>query len=206
MSLQHDSVAIPGKAPIMIRDAGLVIGAMWVAFVAFWIFEATRAKRAARGSALPSLVRALVLIAIFLLIRISFGMHLLRGLPGPIHPSPIVAITGAAVCALGIGVAMWARVYLGRNWGMPMSLREGHELVTTGPYALVRHPIYTGILLALVGTAAVQARWPSLVLLVFFFAYFIYAAKVEERTMREQFPVEYPAYVRRTRMLIPFVL
>ncbi|MGA8574355.1 MAG: isoprenylcysteine carboxylmethyltransferase family protein [Candidatus Cybelea sp.] len=190
----------------MIRDAGLAIGAMWVAFVVFWIFEATRAKRPARGSALPNIIRALVLIAIFVLLRISLGMHLLRNLHGPIVSSPIVAITSAVVCALGIGLAIWARVYLGPNWGLPMSLREGHELITTGPYAFVRHPIYTGILLALVGTAVVQARWPSIVMLVFFFAYFIYAAKVEERAMREQFPAEYPAYVRRTKMLVPFVI
>jgi protein-S-isoprenylcysteine O-methyltransferase Ste14 len=87
---------------------------------------------------------------------------------------------------------------------MPMSLREGHELVTTGPYAFVRHPIYSGILLAVVGTTLVKG-FPSIVLLAAFFAYFVYAANVEERNMMRQFPNEYPAYVNRTKMLIPFL-
>ncbi len=87
---------------------------------------------------------------------------------------------------------------------MPMSLREGHELVTTGPYAFVRHPIYTGILLAVIGTTLVRGI-PWIVLSAAIFAYFIYAATIEERSMIGQFPKEYPAYVNRTKMLIPFL-
>ena len=88
---------------------------------------------------------------------------------------------------------------------MPMSLREGHELVTTGPYAYVRHPIYTGILLAFMGSTLVQ-WFPGILLLVAFFAYFVYAAKVEERSMMRQFPNEYAAYIKRTKMLVPFLV
>jgi len=189
----------------MIRDAALAIAGMWLAFILFWVFEATRAKRRAKGSALPNLIRILVLAAIALSLRVFLGSHLVRQAVGPIATSPVVAIAGAVVCALGIGIAFWARVYLGRNWGMPMSLREGHELVTSGPYAYVRHPIYSGIFLALIGTSVVEGRW-WFVFLAVFFAYFVYAAVVEERTMREQFPKDYPAYVRRTKMLVPFVL
>lgn len=188
----------------MIHGAAQAIAGMWLAFLAFWVFEATRAKRRARGSVLPNLIRALVLVAIVLSVRFSFGPHLLRSSAGPLVGGPIAAVTGAVICAVGIGIAIWARVYLGRNWGMPMSLREGHELVTAGPYAYVRHPIYSGILLALIGTAAVEERlW--LAFLAIFFVYLIYAAIVEERTMREQFPNEYPAYARRTKMLVPLV-
>ena len=189
----------------MIRDAGLAIGAMWVAFLVFWIFEATRAKRSARSLVGPSIARLLVFVAVAILLRVSFGMHLWRQ-SGPIVHGPVAAIGGAVICALGLGVAIWARFYLGRNWGMPMSVRENPELVTSGPYAFIRHPIYAGILLALIGTAVVQPRWSGIVLIGFFFAYFIHAATVEERTMREQFPAEYTAYMRRTKMLVPFVL
>ncbi|MGH8300548.1 MAG: methyltransferase family protein, partial [Steroidobacteraceae bacterium] len=94
---------------------------------------------------------------------------------------------------------------LGRNWGMPMSLRQGHELVTSGPYAYVRHPIYTGIMLAMIGSAlAVGLLW--LLLFALYFAYFLFSARTEEQMMLAQFPDTYPAYRRRTRMLIPFVL
>jgi protein-S-isoprenylcysteine O-methyltransferase Ste14 len=78
------------------------------------------------------------------------------------------------------------------------------ELVTSGPYHLVRHPIYSGILLALVGTA-VALSWSWLTAAVLAGAYFIYSAKVEERYLTEQFPDDYPAYKRSTKMLVPFI-
>ena len=85
-----------------------------------------------------------------------------------------------------------------------MSLRQGHELVTSGPYALVRHPIYTGIMLAMIG-AAVTLSFLWLILFTLYFAYFIVSARTEEKMMLAQFPDTYPAYRRRTKMLIPFV-
>jgi protein-S-isoprenylcysteine O-methyltransferase Ste14 len=88
---------------------------------------------------------------------------------------------------------------------MPMSLREGHELVTSGPYAYIRHPIYSGILLLTLGSAiAVNTAW--LAPFVLFLLYFVRAARVEERDMTKQFPDVYPSYQRRTKMLIPFLL
>jgi protein-S-isoprenylcysteine O-methyltransferase Ste14 len=85
-----------------------------------------------------------------------------------------------------------------------MSLREGHELVTSGPYAYVRHPIYSGLMLAMIGSAFTAGLlW--LLGPVLYFIYFIFAARSEEKTMLTQFPDAYPAYRRRTKMLIPFV-
>ena len=111
---------------------------------------------------------------------------------------------GVAACLAGFAFAVWARIELGRNWGMPMSLKEGHELVTAGPYAYVRHPIYGGILLAVLGSALAESpAW--LVLLAIFSVYFLYSAKTEEGLMRTLFPGQYPDYVRKTKMLIPFV-
>jgi len=122
----------------------------------------------------------------------------------PIHSIPL-GILGDILCAAGVAFAIWARVHLGRNWGMPMTLREGHELVTSGPYALVRHPIYTGFLLAMLGSAfAVDPYW--IIIFVLAGIYFICSARTEEKAMVKQFPGEYPAYMKRTKMLIPFVL
>lgn len=178
---------------------------MWSAFFIFWLFEAVRAKRSVQRSVRPALARSLIIIALFLLLRIGLGSFFGERSHQPMILNPGAAFAGAAVCAIGIGFAMWARVHLGRNWGMPMSVQKDPELVTSGPYAFVRHPIYSGILLALVGTATIEPRW-WLALLVAFFGYFVYAARVEERTMCEQFPAEYPAYARRTKMLVPFLL
>jgi protein-S-isoprenylcysteine O-methyltransferase Ste14 len=91
-----------------------------------------------------------------------------------------------------------------RNWGTPMSRKDEPELVTSGPYHLVRHPIYSGVLLAGVGTA-VALSWLWLIGVVLAGVYFVYSATVEERNMAKQFPETYPAYQRSTRMFTPFV-
>jgi protein-S-isoprenylcysteine O-methyltransferase Ste14 len=106
---------------------------------------------------------------------------------------------------LGLALAIWARVYLGRNWGMPMSQKADPELVTAGPYSSIRHPIYSGIILAMIGmTIAVSLYW--LVAVVAIGAYFLYSAIVEERSMARLFPDSYPEYKRSTKMLIPFII
>ncbi|HSZ49777.1 MAG TPA: isoprenylcysteine carboxylmethyltransferase family protein [Streptosporangiaceae bacterium] len=112
---------------------------------------------------------------------------------------------GLGLFLLGLAVAVWARIYLGGNWGMPMTRKDNPELVTTGPYHLIRHPIYSGILLAMIGTAiAVSVYW--LIAAVVIGGYFIYSATVEERYMAERFPDTYPGYKRSTKMLVPFLL
>ena len=111
---------------------------------------------------------------------------------------------GLAVFVL-LALAVWARIYLGRNWGMPMSEKVDPELVTTGPYRTVRHPIYSGIVLAKVGTViAVSVYW--LIAVVLLGGYFIYNAFMEERRMAQVFPDTFPAYKQSTKMLIPFLL
>lgn len=90
----------------------------------------------------------------------------------------------------------------GRNWGLPMSRKEQPELVTSGPYALIRHPIYTGLILAMLGSASAVNVLLAL-LLVPVGAYFIYSARREEAVMLQQFPEQYAAYMARTGMLAP---
>lgn len=86
---------------------------------------------------------------------------------------------------------------------MPMSRKENPELVTSGPYAYVRHPIYAGILLAMLGSAiAASVVW--VIPLTLFGAYFVYSARREEELMTRQFPAEYSAYMKRSSMLLPW--
>ena len=103
-----------------------------------------------------------------------------------------------------MGTALWARVHIGRNWGSPMTRKDEPELVTSGPYRLVRHPIYSGILVAGVGTA-VALSWQWLIVVALAGLYFVYSATVEERYLTEQFPESYPAYKQSTKMLVPFI-
>ncbi|HWD75663.1 MAG TPA: isoprenylcysteine carboxylmethyltransferase family protein, partial [Solirubrobacteraceae bacterium] len=119
--------------------------------------------------------------------------------------SPVLEGVGVILFVSGLGLAVWARIHLGRNWGMPMTEKDEPELVTSGPYRFIRHPIYSGILLAILGTAlATDLYW----LIVFGVSsvYFVYSATVEERLMTTSFPTAYPGYRAKTKMLIPFVL
>jgi protein-S-isoprenylcysteine O-methyltransferase Ste14 len=122
-----------------------------------------------------------------------------------VHSDPRRALLGLILLTLGLGFAIWARLHIGRNWGTPMTQKDEPELVTSGPYGLVRHPIYAGILLAGLGTALALSWW-WLTAVALAGVYFVYSALVEERYLAEQFPEEYARYKRRTKMLVPFVL
>lgn len=182
----------------------IMILAGWIAFWIYWLVAATRARarpRSGRAGVFTRFagMRVVVLLILLLLVR-------LRVFKGPMGTSdPWLLGVGTAVFALGLGLAVWARVYLGRNWGMPMNEAADPDLVTTGPYHRVRHPIYSGIILGMIGTAvAVSLYW--LIAVALLGAYFIYSAVMEERYMSTLFPDAYPSYKRSTKMLIPFIL
>jgi protein-S-isoprenylcysteine O-methyltransferase Ste14 len=139
----------------------------------------------------------MVLVVLLLLRAKAFRGH-------TVTTDPWLQGVGLALFVTGLSLAVWARLYLGRNWGTPMSQKADPDLVTTGPYRRVRHPIYSGLLLALVGTA-VAVSWYWLIAVGLLGAYFIYSAFTEERYMTERFPEAYPAYQRSTKRLIPFV-
>lgn len=124
----------------------------------------------------------------------------------PPHGSPATAIgiLGAILCALGIAFAIWARASIGDNWGMPMTQRKTPQLVTRGPYAYLRHPIYTGVLLGMMGTMVV-ANPRALVMWPITCTYLCVSALKEERDMLRLFPDDYRDYMSRTKRLVPFV-
>jgi protein-S-isoprenylcysteine O-methyltransferase Ste14 len=182
------------------KAVDIVIGAGWIVFWAYWLVMATTANAGRSRWTQLAGVRLGIILVILLLIRprVFKGHATATG-------NPWLLGTGLAIFVLGLALAVWARVYLGRNWGMPMSQRADPELVTTGPYGRVRHPIYSGIILGMVGTAiAVSLYW--LIGVVILGAYFLISAVVEERTMAKLFPAAYPPYKRATRMLIPYIL
>jgi protein-S-isoprenylcysteine O-methyltransferase Ste14 len=193
------------------RTPQLLVGWLWVAFLLYWLILALFNKKASPDAPWRTAwgVRLAVAVVAVLLILSSRraaapGLLASIGRVLAIHAGIAAQWLGLGLCLAGFGFAIWARGHLGRNWGMPMSLRQEHELVTSGPYAYARHPIYTGILLAMIGS--VLARGPAwLLLFLIAFAYFLYSARTEEKMMLAQFPEAYAAYRRRTRMLIPFV-
>jgi protein-S-isoprenylcysteine O-methyltransferase Ste14 len=177
----------------------IIITVGWLVFWVYWLLMATTAK-AGRWTRLSG-IRAGIFLVVLLLLR----LRVIRGHGAAATSDPWLLGIGLAVWILGLALAVWARVYLGRNWGMPMSQRADPELVTTGPYRKVRHPIYSGIILGLVGTAiAVSLYW--LIAVAVISVYFIFSAVMEERTMTKLFPDAYPPYQRATKMLIPYIL
>jgi protein-S-isoprenylcysteine O-methyltransferase Ste14 len=186
-----------------------LLAALWLLFIIVWIAAAFTAKRSVGGARRWGRevgLRLAILASVLLLLRIPILYHAVRyGRAHMLNADPRLALAGTILCALGVTWAIWARLYLGGNWGLPMSRKVQPELVTTGPYAFVRHPIYAGILLALLGSALAES-YVWLLALVVAGVYFTYSARSEERLMRETFPDRYPAYQRRTKMLVPFVL
>lgn len=181
------------------RAAELVFAAGWAAFCAYWIVAAFSMKRGRVPWARELRIRAVLAVVVVVVIRL--GAFRGRG----IQTDPWRLGIGLAVFAAGLSFALWARLQLGRNWGTPMTQKVDPDLVTSGPYHWVRHPIYSGILVAGAGTA-VALSWPWLVAVALAAVYFLYSASVEERYLTEQFPDAYPAYKRSTKMLLPFIL
>jgi protein-S-isoprenylcysteine O-methyltransferase Ste14 len=180
------------------RAIELVFAVIWAAFWLYWLVAAFSMKRGRVPWSRELRIRAVIVVIVILLVRVgAFRNH-------DLNTDPWRAGLGLGLFALGLGFAIWARLNIGRNWGTPMTQKDDPELVTSGPYHLVRHPIYSGVLLAGVGTA-VALSWMWLVAVLLAGIYFVYSAIVEERYLTKQFPDTYPAYKHSTKMLVPFV-
>ena len=182
------------------RAVELVFAVGWGLFWLYWLVAAFSMKRGRVPWSREARIRVVIVVIVFVLVRLgAFRDH------GGVHTDPWREILGLVLFGLGLSFAIWARVHIGRNWGTPMTQKNEPELVTSGPYRLVRHPIYSGIIVAGVGTA-LALSWFWLFAVALLGVYFVYSATVEERYLTEEFPDEYPAYKRTTKMLVPYVL
>ena len=186
-------------APVTI-DPRAIIGICWLAFFVAWFIAVLIYGGGGRRQTTAGSIglRLMMLAAAYLSVRYGelfqpFG-NLTNGF----------ALAGAILCVLGLAFAIWARVTLGHSWGMPMAQHDNPELVTSGPYALVRHPIYTALAAMLIGTALVfpVAALPCLATTT----YMVFAARREERDMEQRFPGTYSEYMRRSKFIVPFLL
>jgi len=117
--------------------------------------------------------------------------------------TPLIQSAGILLTAAGIAFAIWARFYLGQNWSSAVSIKVGHQLTRTGPYQWVRHPIYSGLLVALLGTSLARDKMISLLALPLFFLGFWTKSRMEEQFMRKTFGQEYEDYNQSTGALVP---
>jgi protein-S-isoprenylcysteine O-methyltransferase Ste14 len=178
--------------------------AMWLSWAMYWFWAARHAKATERHEPIGSRLLHIVplLVAVWLLWggRVSVSFLNERLFPW----APWEFWTGALVTALSLLFTVSARIHLGRNWSGTVTIKQGHELIETGPYALVRHPIYTGLLLAFIGSAAAIGQWRGVLAVLLAWAAFWRKLRLEERWMAEQFGERYLAYCRRTPALVPF--
>jgi protein-S-isoprenylcysteine O-methyltransferase Ste14 len=175
------------------------IFAVWAIFWIYWLISAMGAKASSTRS------RRVRPVGLLIILVGGVAIRLVNGGSGLAVDSPPLQALGVIVFLSGLALAVWARIHLGRNWGMPMTERAEPELVTSGPYRFVRHPIYSGILLGMLGTA-VAINLYFLLAVGLALVYFGYSATVEERLLSKSFPDAYPRYRAHTKMLIPYVL
>jgi len=181
-----------------------LIPAMWLAWRIYWLAAARDVKPAHWGESTAS--RALHTVPLLLCTVLLVGGHWLP----PIltarlaAPGRLLPLLGALAVAIGLAFAVWARRHLGRNWSGIVTVKEGHVLIRSGPYRILRHPIYSGLLLALIGTAAAIDEIRGGLAVVCAVVGFVRKIRVEEQQMLETF-VEYDAYRRETAALIPFL-
>ena len=178
---------------------------VWISFLLYWQIKAAGTKTTQRiEPAASRILRAFAFLVVIVLL--STTRIPLRWLYRELWPSGIWPFwIGAAVAVAGLLFAVWAREHLGSNWSRSVTIKQGHELITTGPYAVVRHPIYTGILTGFLGTAIALSQVRGVI--VFAIVFFVFWAKLsmEEEWMRSQFGETYAKYVHRTAALVPYL-
>ncbi|MGC1423065.1 MAG: isoprenylcysteine carboxylmethyltransferase family protein [Terracidiphilus sp.] len=180
--------------------------AVWVIFLLYWQIKAANTKTTKRlEPAASRILRVFIfLIAIILLwtTRIPLPWLYLQLWPSGLLPFWL----GAAVTIAGLLFAIWAREHLGSNWSRSVTIKQGHELITTGPYAVARHPIYTGILSGFLGMAIAISQVRGFIVFVLIFIALWMKLRMEEQWMRSQFGEAYATYARQTAALVPYLL
>jgi protein-S-isoprenylcysteine O-methyltransferase Ste14 len=183
-----------------------LFAAMWLAWLLYWAVAAAGAKTTLRREAPLSRLGYVIPLCLagLLFTRTQWPWAFLgeRFLPGGAAPFWI----GALLTAGGLLFTVWARIHLGRNWSGTVTIKEDHELVTSGPYALVRHPIYTGLMLAFVGSAVALGQWRGVAAALLAILAFWKKLRIEERWLGQEFGDAYATYRKRVAALIPYVL
>jgi protein-S-isoprenylcysteine O-methyltransferase Ste14 len=183
-----------------------LIGMLWVGWVAYWIVAArhTLTNQRTESLLIGASYRVLLVLGIILLAFPGYRV-------GPANPllwrqSAVTLAIGLGLEIIGLSIAVWARHHLGKYWSGRITLKVDHRLIQSGPYAFVRHPIYTGILLALLGTVISIGTVRSFIAIVLMFLSFAVKLTLEERWLCAHFGAEYEEYRRRVKALIPCVV
>jgi protein-S-isoprenylcysteine O-methyltransferase Ste14 len=199
-----------------------ILFACWAIFILYWIINARSVKPSKQSKWSQDKKRYLLIsiLLVFLIIN-NFGILSLLHIPACkldwrgchlnvlndiTHPPYILSIVSVGLTVIGLIVAMVARRTLADNWSAAVDLKVGHELITKGIYGYIRHPIYTGVFCMILGTVILYQSWLVLGLIFILACLYIVKIRAEEKLMTEVFPREYPAYKKRVKALIPFLI
>lgn len=178
--------------------------ACWGVAVAFWIVSAFSVKTTRAQQSLPHRLVYLVVIAVAALL-LNGAARMINWNRAVLPHTAWPGVLGDLLVLVGLFIAIWARATLGRNWSARVTLKEDHELIERGPYRVVRHPIYAGLLLMILGTVVLVGRVGGFLALAISFGGFWVKLRLEEALLSKNLP-GYSEYMRRTRALVPFLL
>ena len=177
---------------------------LWWGWGLYWMLSALRNKATQRRESLASRLAHVLPLAVGAAL-IAWPARRWSALAWRLWPTSLAAYwVGVALVIAGLGFAVWARVHLGGNWSGTVTVKQGHELIRSGPYAYVRHPIYTGLTTALLGTTLASGTLHAVIGLAIIVLAFVRKSGIEEEFMREAFPGEYQRYSAEVPALIPF--
>lgn len=178
----------------------------WIAFLGYWMYSARKLKAVKKRE--PGYERILYMIPLVLAYICTFVDVLTFTVLGRslFTVDSRIGAAGVAVTAFGIALAIWARAHLGTNWSSAVTVKTGHELIYSGPYRMVRHPIYTGMLTGLLGSAIALGEVRGFLAVFLAILSFYLKARKEERYMTAEFGEQYQAYKTHTGMLLPKLL
>jgi len=175
----------------------------WLVFLVYWIVAAFRVNRMRQREPAARRIVYLLLIAVSLILFNADPRYF-----GPlnrrfVHRSFGIAVVGTLLTVAGIGFAIWARNHIGRFWSGSVAIREDHQLIRSGPYSRIRHPIYTGILVALAGTTLAVGNYRALLAFVLILVSLIYKARLEEALLTREFGAAFDEHRRHTGFFLP---
>jgi protein-S-isoprenylcysteine O-methyltransferase Ste14 len=184
-------------------SAGSVLGVLWMIFGLYWLVSALSRKKTKKRESISQRLRYTLPLAVGLFFL--FGSAARRGwLAVRFLPAePALEWIGVLLAACGVTIACWARYHLGSNWSGVVTLKEGHELIRTGPYRNIRHPIYTGILLAILGTAVSLGEVRGVIAFAIAWLSFYFKARREESFLSQEFGANFAEHQRHTGMFLP---
>ena len=183
----------------------LTVGLAWVVFWIYWFISAwkTRSPLKRKQSRWPWLLFALLFgfwVLFFSVFSPDYPVQ--RAIPDTL----VIGLSGTIITLLGLGFAVWARVHLGKYWSSMPAIKVDHKLIRTGPYSLVRHPIYTGILFGIAGTAIIIGEPLGLIAFILILVVSLWKIRMEEKYLQEEFGEDYVRYKKEVPALIPLLV